>query len=126
MTELLTDPGHTRQDLAMIRQAVRKGWDIPEQLLSALPKVAGAMALDKNEKSAVRLKAMETILKMKESNDQADGVDKPQHQPQQPQTTINVGVNVDNRTDAGRDPLLAIAERVKAAIVLRDNSGDGT
>ena len=68
-TELLTDPGHVRQDLAYIRQAIRNGWDIPEALLSALPKVAGAMALDKKEKSAIRLKAIDTILKMKGQND---------------------------------------------------------
>jgi hypothetical protein len=122
-TELLTDPGHTRGDLQMIRQAIRHGWEIPEQLLSALPKVAGAMALDKKEKSVTRLKAMETILKMKEANDRADGTDKPQTPPQPPQTTINVGVSVDNRTDTGRDPLLAIGERIQAARILRQPGG---
>jgi hypothetical protein len=68
-TELLTDPSHTRADLATVRRAIREGWDIPEQLLSALPKIAGAMALDRTEKTANRLRAMETILKMKGQND---------------------------------------------------------
>ena len=68
-TELLTDPGHSRADLATVRRAIREGWDIPEQLLSALPKIAGAMALNAKEKSPVRLKAIATIIKMKEAND---------------------------------------------------------
>jgi hypothetical protein len=68
-TELLTDPGHIRSDLAMVRKAVKEGWDIPEQLLSALPKVAGSIAMDKKEKTQNRLKAIETIIKMKGQND---------------------------------------------------------
>lgn len=114
-TELLTDTGHSRSDLAMIRRAIREGWDIPEQLLSALPKVAGAMALNTQEKTANRLKAIETLIKMKEQNE------KREHQTvthPQPQTTINVGVNVDNRTDERRNITLAIAERVRARRVL--------
>ena len=68
-TELLTDPGHTRADLATVRRGIREGWDIPEQLLAALPKVAGGIALDKKEKTQNRLKAIETIIKMKGQND---------------------------------------------------------
>lgn len=71
-TELLTDPGHTRADLAIIRKAVKEGWEIPEQLLEALPKVAGSIALDKKEKAQNRLKAIETIIKMKGQNDASE------------------------------------------------------
>ena len=120
-TELLTDPGHSRADLATVRRAIREGWDIPEQLLSALPKIAGAMALNAKEKSPVRLKAIATIIKMKEQNDKPDTPNVPQPQPQ---TTINVGVNVDNRTDERRNLTLAIAERVRAGRVLVIDSGD--
>ena len=81
-TELLTDPGHTRADLAKVRRAIREGWDIPEQLLSALPKIAGAMAVNPKEKAAVRLKAIATIIKMKEQNDKPEPSTTPQ-----PQTT---------------------------------------
>ena len=118
-TELLTDPGHSRADLATVRRAIREGWDIPEQLLSALPKIAGAMALNAKEKSPVRLKAIATIIKMKEQNDKPDTPSVPQPQPQ---TTINVGVNVDNRIDERRTQTLAIAERVRAGRILLDNS----
>ena len=71
MTELLTDPGHVRQDLQMIRTAIRKGYDIPDKLLSALPKIAGALMLDKSQKGQVRLKAIETIMAMHEYNQAA-------------------------------------------------------
>ena len=71
MTELLTDPGHTRQDLQMIRTAIRKGYDISDELLSALPKIAGALMLDKSQKGQVRLKAIETIMAMHEYNQAA-------------------------------------------------------
>ena len=98
-TELLTDPGHSRADLATVQRAIREGWDIPEQLLSTLPKIAGAMALNAKEKSPVRLKAIATIIKMKEQNDKPDTPNVPQPQPQ---TTINVGVNVDNVPNTGR------------------------
>lgn len=43
---------------------------------------------------------------------------------QQPQTTINVGVNVDNRTDERRNLTLAIAERVRAGRVLVSDPGE--
>lgn len=73
-TELMADPGHVRADLAIVRRAVREGWEIPEQLLSALPRVAGAMALDKKEKSTVRLKAIETIIKMRGQNEEREPI----------------------------------------------------
>jgi hypothetical protein len=73
-TELLTDPGHTRADLATVRRAIREGWDIPEDLLRVLPKVAGQIALDKKEKSPNRLKAIETIIKMKGQNENREPI----------------------------------------------------
>ena len=124
MTELLTDPGHTRQDLQMIRTAIRKGYDIPDELLSALPKIAGALMLDKSQKGQVRLKAIETIMAMKEADDRAKGIDRPEGRPAQ--TVVNVGVNVDNRIDQRRDQTLAIAERIRAGRILSVDSGDGS
>jgi hypothetical protein len=114
-TELLTDPSHTRADLATVRRAIREGWDIPEQLLSALPKIAGAMAV--KGKPRDQIAAMKVLLAMKEQNDRPEPYTSPQTQ-----TTINVGVNVANIADAGRDPLLAIAERIAAGGVSSANS----
>ena len=124
MTELLTDPGHIRSDLQMIRTAIRKGYDIPDELLSALPKIAGALMLDKSQKGQVRLKAIETIMAMKEADDRAKGIDRPEGRPAQ--TVVNVGVNVDNRIDQRRDQTLAIAERIRAGRILSVDSGDGS
>lgn len=66
-TELLTDTGHSRSDLAMIRTAIVKGWQIPDKLLEALPKVAGSMAL--TGKPREQIAAMKVLLAMKEQND---------------------------------------------------------
>jgi hypothetical protein len=92
-TELLTDPSHARADLATVRRAIREGWDIPEQLLSALPKIAGAMAM--KGKPRDQIAAMKVLLAMKEQND------RPEPQRLQP-TVVNVGVNVENAPNAGR------------------------
>lgn len=116
-TELLTDPGHTRSDLRQIESAIRKGWVIPDMVLDALPKTMAVIAL--KGKPRDQIAAAKVLLAMKGQSDKPE-VAAPQ------QTVVNVGVNVDNRTDTERDPLLAIAERVKAAIVLRKNSGGGT
>lgn len=72
-TELLTNPGHTREDLRMVETAIRKGWQIPEQLLDALPKVAGAIAL--KGKPRDQIAAMKVLLAMKEQNEKSDPVE---------------------------------------------------
>jgi hypothetical protein len=104
-TELLTDPGHTRADIATVRRAIREGWDIPEQLLSALPKIAGAMALDKTEKTANRLRAMETLLKMKGQN---DAQEQPPQQVEHHHTHEIGPVTVENFAESKRK----LAERI--------------
>lgn len=68
-TELLTDTGHTRSDLRMVEASIRKGWQIPDQLLEALPKVAGAMAL--KGKPRDQIAAMKVLLAMKDQNDKS-------------------------------------------------------
>lgn len=118
-TELLTDDNHTRQDLRMIKQAIVHNWDIPEQLFSALPKVAGALAL--NGKAKEKLAAMALLIKMKDQNDKSN---QPQPQKPSPQTTTNIQVNVGNPTDERRNLTLAIAERVRAGRVLVSDSGE--
>lgn len=70
MTELFSDSTHTRADLQLVKSAIVNGWDIPEQLFSALPKVAGAMAL--TGKGREKTTAMQILLKMKEQNDRRE------------------------------------------------------
>lgn len=116
MTELLTDINSSRADLRMIETAIRKRWQIPEQLLEALPKTAAVIAL--KGKPRDQIAAMSLLVKMKEQNDRQD---KPEVVQQATRTTINVGVNVDNRADERRSRTLAIAERVRASGVLRES-----
>lgn len=108
-TELLTDPGHTRADLRIVETAIRKGWQIPDQLLEALPKVAGAMAL--KGKPRDQIAAMKVLLAMKEQNDKPE--------PQKQQTVVNVGVNVDNRTEDKPLTALQFAQRYRERRVSR-------
>jgi len=104
-TELLTDPSHSRADLAMVETAIRKGWQIPEQLLEALPRVAGAMALKGKPRDQIR--AIEVILRMKEQNEKSITTQKSGRS-----QTINVGVNVANVSDTGRSLASEILARL--------------
>jgi hypothetical protein len=107
MAEMFAE-GHRRGDLRMVERAIKNGWDIPESLLEALPKIAANLALTGNPRE--KISAMRVILAMKEQNDRPE--------PNQ-QTTINVGVNVDNRIDDQRAKTLAIAERIRASKLLQ-------
>ena len=118
MTELLSDPKHIRGDLQIIRTAIRRGYEIPDELLSALPKIAGALVLDKTQRGQVRLKAIQTIMAMQEANDRAAN-------PQPiPQTTVNVGVKIDNANPGvGRTLATQIVERIRAARISGNSAG---
>lgn len=103
--ELFGDPAHFRRDLATVRRGIRQGWEIPEQLLSVLPKVIATMAMNPNEKTAVRIKAVETLLKMKDQNDTQE----PAAQQVDHHHTIELGqITADNFADSKRK----IAERI--------------
>jgi len=70
--------------------------------------------------AGLSLKAIEIQNRMIESNIKR----RAQAAKPAPQTTINVGVNVDNRTDERRNQLIAIGERFRAGSVLvTDSSG---
>ena len=111
MTELLTDPGHIHQDLKQIESAIRRReFAITDAVYKTLANHMAAIVMKGSERN--KIAAARVIVAMSEFNRRQE--------PQQiPQTTINVGVNVDNRTDAGRDPLMALGERIKAARALR-------
>jgi hypothetical protein len=107
MSELIDDH-HRRRDLKLAERAIRNGWVIPEGILEALPKIAANLALTGSSREKVA--AIRVILAMKEQNDRPDA--------QVPQTTINVGVSVDNRIDEQRVRTLAIAERIRGGKLL--------
>lgn len=115
MTDIV-DPQHARRDLRLAEQAIRKDWQIPEQVMTGLPKIAANLAVNGTPRE--RIAAMRVLIAMKAQNDQ----------PQQQQgTTINVGVQVDNSTTNDRRARSrAIAERFGARRILRDDvSGSG-
>lgn len=64
-----TDDGrHTRSDLALLERAARKGWDVPDDLLTKLPDVAVKIALDANAGARERLRAVECVRAMVSDN----------------------------------------------------------
>lgn len=106
-TELLTNLHHTRGDLQMVRTAIRKGWQIPDQLLEALPKVAGAMAL--KGKPRDQIAAMKVLLAMKEQNESAE----PTFQQVEHHHTHDIGPVTEDNIEAQRAKRLArLAGRV--------------
>lgn len=116
-TELLTDPGHVRQDMQLMEHTVKRSTKnpeipIPEAVIAAMPKVAGAILLKGNQREQLRAGAL--LLSFMEYN---KSLNPPQPQQQQP-TVVNVGVNVDNRTES--KPLTAVqfAERFREAKLL--------
>ena len=119
MTELLTDPGHTRRDLQMIKQAIAHKWDIPEELFSVLPKVAGAMAI--KGKGRDQTTAMKILMTMKEQNDRLTPVQQPGRS-----SVVNVGVSIANVPDAGKRLASEILERLRADGVPGIVSGSDT
>ncbi len=117
-TELLTDPGHVRGDLVAMTAHVRtRPIEIAPAVIDAMPKVAGILLL--KGKPREQLAAGRLLLAMLEYNRTLN----PPVPAQPGSTTINVGVQVDNRTDDRRDRTRAIAERVRAARLLEQSPG---
>ena len=122
-TELLTDPGHTRADMRLMEQAVKRSTKnpeipIPPAIIEAMPKVAGTILLKGEPREQLRAGAL--LLAFMEYN---KSLNPPEPQQQQP-TVVNVGVNIDNRTDERRNLTLAIAERVRAGRVLVSDTAE--
>jgi len=116
-TELLTDPGHAREDMRLMEAAVKRSVKnpeipIPPAIIEAMPKVAGTILLKGEPREQLRAGAL--LLAFLEYN---KSLNPPQPQQQQP-TVVNVGVNVDNRTES--KPLTAVqfAERFREAKLL--------
>lgn len=66
MTELLTDPGHIRQDLAEIERSLRRGFDIPDVLYQRTAHVIGKLL---NEgKAREKLAAARVVIALAEFN----------------------------------------------------------
>jgi hypothetical protein len=66
MTELLSDPSHTRQDLAEIERSLRRGFEIPDVLYQRTAHVVGKLL---NEgKAREKLAAARVVIALAEFN----------------------------------------------------------
>ena len=116
--EILSDPKHDRGDLKMMTAAVDRSAKnpdipIPPAVIDAMPKVVSKLLVTGDAR--VQLRAGELLLKFMEYN---KSLNPPEQK--QPQTTINVGVNVS--TDERRNRTLSIARRFGAGGVLPDSA----
>jgi hypothetical protein len=141
---ILEDPKRAAADSALVRKALRWGGldDVRrnlviDRLVTLVEKTGvdrvtkdGELVTDEElaDKNAI---AASSVLVSIEAQQQRDDhlearLKATKTPPQQPQTTINVGVNVDNRIDEKRSATLAIAERIRAGRVLQhtDDGGD--
>lgn len=118
-TELLSDPAHIRQDLRLMEQAIKaNAIEIPKAIVDAMPKVAGRILVE--GKPREKLAAGRLLLAYMEFNQRVKEAESPQAKQG---TTINVGVQVDNRiADERRIRSRAIAERFGAGRILRDDA----
>lgn len=80
MSTEIIDEHHSRRDMRMLESAIRKGFDIPEQLLAAVPRVVGTLAL--KGKPRDQLGAARVLVEMMKYNQALE--------PQQPQPTQHV------------------------------------
>lgn len=109
---ILTDPHHTRADLVMLRQAIRRKWKIPDVAFEALPKMVANIAVDASQKTETRLKAVACLSAMHEQND---------GERRKPEVTVNVGVGISVDERRSR-----IAEICRAAIERGGTGGTGS
>ena len=124
-TELLTDPGHTREDMRLMEQAVKRSVKnpeipIPPAIIEAMPKVAGTILLKGEPREQLRAGAL--LLAFLEYNKSLNPPE-PQHTPP---TVVNVGVNVDNRTESKPLTALQFAQRYREAKLLEHAESGAT
>jgi hypothetical protein len=138
-TALLHVDSQVKSDAAMIVSAVEKRFPITQTIAKKLVRRLASIT----EKTTVQIATKDGVFDCEATADknaiaagnalramaamnQRDELEamRRNNPKQQPQTTINVGVNVDNRTDERRNLTLAIAERVRAGRVLVSDPGE--
>jgi hypothetical protein len=134
--EILGTPASIPADMTLIQAAVAEDWpvtrDIMQTSVDRLDEIQRKKTVDIpcgdgvfSSEAVADANAMKASALLKSMVD-ANARRKQAANPQKPQTTINVGVNVDNRIDEKRSATLAIAERIRAGRVLQhvDDGGD--
>ena len=112
MSEILTDHSHIRGDLRAIESSIKAGWKIPEVLYDQLATHMGKIVArgSNREKTA----AARVLVAMHGQNVPV---------PLPAQTTINVGVKVEQSPDGGRSLASQIVERIRAERLSGDDPG---
>ena len=132
-TQILKVDSDIKKDLGLISRGVRERWPglmekgsaVVERLASIIEKTVVIVPIgegvgpseDAADKNSIA--ASKVYVAMMAQN-QKDEINHDRKNNPGPQTTINVGVNVDNRNDERRNQTLAIAERIRARRILRD------
>jgi hypothetical protein len=129
-SDLLTDPKRVSADAALIKKALRWGGlddtkrnQVIDRLVKLVEKAGcqrvtkdGDTVIDEELADKNAIAASSVLVSIEAQNQRDEHLEKRISGPlkQQPQTTINVGVNVDNRLDERRRQTLSIIERVGA------------
>jgi hypothetical protein len=118
MTELLTDPRHTRQDLKLMERVIKADpIEIPQAIIDAMPKVTGTIMLQ--GKPREKLAAGRLLLAFLEYNARLKESEKSQQGRAQ---TLNVGINIANVSDTGRGLASTVIERLRTVGVSGGNA----
>jgi hypothetical protein len=117
------DRRHVRENMRMIGQAIRKGWNIPDSALDQLPAEVLEIWHNQHIPLLVRMKALETYIRMYGQTLKANETD----------TGVNVNIGValatqqetNGLTEEELDRLIDERIRVLAAIEAKGVSADG-
>lgn len=116
--ELLTDLKHTRQDLKLMERVIKADpIEIPQAIIDAMPKVTGTILLQ--GKPREKLAAGRLLLAFMEYNQRLKESEKPRTPTG---TTINVGVNVDNRSESSK--AIQFLDRFRQEQILIESDGE--
>ena len=141
-SSLLCDQPRISADAGLIRKSLRWGalddhrrGQVIDRLVTLVEKTGvprlskeGELIIDEELADKNAIAASSVLVSIEAQQQRDDHLEKRLSTPQRPvpQTTVNVGVNVDNRIDQRRDQTLAIAERVRAGRILPVDSGGGS
>ena len=140
-SELLTNPKSITTDLSLVKKSLRWGLTGTKRkaIVNRLCKIAekefttrigkdGDEILDEELAEKHSLEAMKILVAIGAQQQRDEHLEKrlTGGTGHPPQTTINVGVNVDNRIDEQRAETLAIAKRIREGRILQGDSGGGS
>ena len=69
MSTELIDAAHIARDAKLVRMAVTRGWDVPEEYLATIPKAMGEIVVSEDQKPQDRIAAAKVLVAMKSRND---------------------------------------------------------